>query len=67
MSKHTPMSKHIPTPKYQDEYLSIGWIINQSENGLFLIIADAQMQEEIINIYKRKNVQKERTMKGIKS
>ncbi len=53
MSKHTPMSKHIPTPKYQDEYLSIGWIINQSENGLFLIIADAQMQEEIINIYKR--------------
>ncbi len=41
----------------QEEYQTLGWIINQSEQGLFLVIADEMMQEEIVRIYRQGMVQ----------
>ena len=37
----------------QEGYQTLGWIINQSEQGLFLVIADEMMQEEIVRIYRQ--------------
>ncbi len=37
----------------QKGYQTLGWIINQSEQGLFLVIADEMMQEEIVEIYRQ--------------
>ncbi len=37
----------------QEGYQTLDWIINQSEQGLFLVIADEMMQEEIIEIYRQ--------------
>ena len=41
----------------QEGYQTLGWIINQSEQGLFLVIADEMMQEEIVRIYRQGIVQ----------
>ena len=41
----------------QEGYQTLGWIINQSEQGLFLVIADEMMQEEIVRIYRQGMVQ----------
>lgn len=35
----------------QEGYRSIGWIINKSEQGLFVVVADETLQKEIIGIY----------------
>ena len=35
----------------QEGYQALGWIINRSESGIFLVIADEEMQKEIANIY----------------
>ena len=35
----------------QEGYRSLGWIINKSEQGLFLVVADEMTQKEIVNIY----------------
>ena len=37
----------------QEGYQTLGWIINQSEYGLYLVIADEIIQKEIVEIYKR--------------
>lgn len=36
----------------QEGYQTLGWIVNQSEQGLFLVVADETVQEEIVNIYR---------------
>ncbi len=41
----------------QEGYQTLGWIINQSEQGLFLVIADEVMQEEIVRIYRQGTVE----------
>lgn len=35
----------------QEGYLTLGWIINESEQGLFLAVADEMIQSEIVRIY----------------
>lgn len=35
----------------QEGYRSIGWIINKSEQGLYLVVADEKMQKEIADVY----------------
>ncbi len=37
----------------QEGYQTLGWIINKSEYGLFLVIADEEMQNEIARVYRR--------------
>ena len=37
----------------QEEYRTIGWIINESEQGLYLVIADETVQKEIAEIYRQ--------------
>ena len=37
----------------QDGYRSLGWIINKSEQGLFLAVADEAIQQELINTYRQ--------------
>ena len=37
----------------QEGYRSLGWIINKSEQGLFLAIAEERMQEELADIYRQ--------------
>ena len=37
----------------QEGYQTLGWIINKSEYGLFLAIADEEMQNEIARVYRR--------------
>lgn len=37
----------------QEEYRTLGWIINQSEQGLFLAIAEEQTQKEIADLYRQ--------------
>lgn len=41
----------------QEAYQTIGWIINKSEQGLFLVIADETMQKEIVKFYQYGSVQ----------
>lgn len=41
----------------QEGYRSIGWIINKSEQGLFLVSADEKDQMEIADIYSRGDVE----------
>ena len=41
----------------QEGYKTLGWIIRKSEQGLFLIIADEMMQEEIVDIYSQGTVE----------
>ena len=36
----------------QEGYKTLGWIINQSEQGLFLVVADEEIQREIIEVYR---------------
>lgn len=36
----------------QEGYQTLGWIINQSEDGLFLAVADETIQQEIVDIYR---------------
>ena len=31
----------------QEGYQTLGWIVNKSEQGLFLVIVDESMQQEI--------------------
>ena len=40
----------------QEEYRILGWIINQSEQGLFLAIAEEQTQKEIADLYRQGSV-----------
>ena len=37
----------------QEGYQTLGWIINKSEYGLFLVIADEEMQNEIARVHRR--------------
>ena len=34
-------------------YRTLGWIINKSEQGLFLVVADERVQKEIVDVYRR--------------
>lgn len=36
----------------QAGYQTLGWIINKSENGLFLVIAEESIQQEIVEVYR---------------
>ena len=36
----------------QEGYQTLGWVINQSEDGLFLVIADEPIQREIVEVYR---------------
>ena len=40
----------------QEGYQTLGWIINESEEGLFLVIAKESIQKEIAEIYRRGRV-----------
>lgn len=37
----------------QDGYLTLGWIISKSDQGLYLVMAGEKIQEEIVGIYRR--------------
>ena len=37
----------------QEGYQTLGWIINKSEQGLFLVVADEIIQKEIAEIYRQ--------------
>lgn len=37
----------------QDGFQTLGWIINNSEQGLYLVVAEEQMQKEIVGIYRK--------------
>ena len=37
----------------QEGYQTLGWIINKSEQGLYLVVADEDTQKEIVDIYRR--------------
>ena len=37
----------------QEGYQTLGWIINKSEYGLYLVIADETIQKEIVEIYQK--------------
>ena len=37
----------------QEGYRTLGWIINKSEQGLFLVIAEEEIQREIVEMYYR--------------
>lgn len=37
----------------QEGYQTLGWIINQSEYGLYVVVADETIQSEIIEIYRK--------------
>ena len=37
----------------QDGFQTLGWIINNSEQGLYLVVAEEQLQKEIVGIYRR--------------
>lgn len=41
----------------QEGYQELGWIINKSEEGIFLVIASEGMQKEIISTYRHGLVQ----------
>ena len=45
------------TKTNQEEYKTLGWIINKSEQGLFLVVADEIIQKEIVNIYKHGTIE----------
>lgn len=36
----------------QEGYQTLGWIINKSEQGLFIVVADEILQKEIVGIYR---------------
>ena len=38
--------------KNQEGYQALGWIINQSEYGLFLVAAEEPIQREIADVYR---------------
>ena len=40
----------------QENYRTLGWIINESEEGFFLVIAEENVQKEILEIYKEGTV-----------
>lgn len=37
----------------QEGYQTLGWIINKSEYGLFLVVADEAIQKEIVKVYQQ--------------
>ena len=37
----------------REGYRTLGWIINKSEQGMFLVVADEGMQSEIVRIYRQ--------------
>lgn len=37
----------------QEGYQTLGWIINKSEQGLFIVVADEKLQKEIAEIYRQ--------------
>ena len=37
----------------QEGYRTLGWIMNKSEQGLFLAVADEAVQMEIVEVYRR--------------
>lgn len=37
----------------QEGYRTLGWIINESEQGLFLVVADEDIQKEIVDVYRQ--------------
>ena len=40
----------------QEGYQTLGWIINESEKGIYLVVADEDIQQEIMDIYRRGEV-----------
>ena len=41
----------------QEGYRTLGWIVNKSEQGLYLVVADEPVQKEIVEIYRRGTVE----------
>ena len=37
----------------EEGYRTLGWIINKSEQGLYLVVADEEIQQEIVRFYRR--------------
>ncbi|RKI40392.1 tetratricopeptide repeat protein [bacterium D16-51] len=37
----------------QEGYRTLGWIINKSEQGLYIVVADEMIQKEIVGIYRQ--------------
>ena len=37
----------------QEGYQTLGWIINESQSGLYLVVADEKKQSEILDIYRQ--------------
>ena len=37
----------------QDGYQTLGWIINESQSGLYIVVADEKMQCEIADVYRQ--------------
>ncbi len=40
----------------QEGYRTLGWILNQSEQGIYLVIADEAAQKEIVDLYRQGTV-----------
>ena len=36
----------------QEGYRTLGWIMNKSEQGMFLVVADETIQKEIVEVYR---------------
>lgn len=36
----------------EEGYRTLDWIINKSEQGLYLVVADEKMQKEIVETYR---------------
>ncbi|MCI8364183.1 MAG: tetratricopeptide repeat protein [Eubacterium sp.] len=41
----------------QDGFQTLGWIIDKSEQGLYLVVAEERIQKEIVGIYRRGGVE----------
>lgn len=37
----------------QEGYQTLGWIINKSEYGIFLVVAEEAIQKEVVEIYRQ--------------
>ena len=40
------------TERNQDGYQALGWILNHAEQGFFLVVAEEELQNEILSVYR---------------
>lgn len=40
------------TERNQDGYQALGWILNHAEQGFFLVVAEEELQKEILSVYR---------------